>query len=277
LPAQTLPGEERPGHPAALVFFALGAAQVPPEPPLPGAVLLALLADLGLSEAGARSTILRMRRGGWLVSHRQGRTVAYAPSERILAGHRRRAATFSPPGPQWSGSFHALLVSVPEAARAFRDEFRRAAHIAGYRTMRAGLLVAPSDRRDEIGDILERIPPGASVVPAWLALAADDTRAVANDLWDLAELAERYRALARHARTAAATARDGCAGGAEALHAFAAATLPIYRAVADDPGLPAALLPPGWPAPELGAALGEALGAFGPAVGAHIDGLRAST
>jgi phenylacetic acid degradation operon negative regulatory protein len=265
--------DERLGHPAALILFALGAAQVPPEPPLPGSALIALLSDLGLSEGAARSAILRMRRGGWLVSYRHGRTVSYAPSERILAGHRRRAGAFTPAGPQWGGSFHALLVSVPESARSFRDEMRRAAQIAGYRTLRAGLLVAPGDRRDEIGDVLDRIPAQASVIPGWLELGSDDTRRVAHDLWSLEELGRRYLTLAGETRAAAATGA-GDHQGARAFGAFATATLPVYQAVADDPGLPSELLPPDWPAAELGAALGEALRVFGPPVGAHIDDLR---
>jgi phenylacetic acid degradation operon negative regulatory protein len=260
------------GNPVALILFVLGAAQVPPEPPLPGPALLALLADLGLSEGAARSAILRLRRGGWLVSRRQGRAVTYTPSDRIVAGHRRRAGTFGEAGPQWDGSFHALLVSVPEHARAFRDELRRAAQIAGYRTIRAGLLIAPSDRRDEIGDLLDRIPPDASIVSGWLTLGPEDTRRAARDLWALDDLAQRYRAAAARARDA--VERAGDARGSDAFRAFAAATLPVYQAVADDPGLPPALLPPDWPAPELGAALGEAIRGFGPAVAGHIADLR---
>jgi phenylacetic acid degradation operon negative regulatory protein len=216
-----------------------------------------------------------MRRDGWLLSQRQGRGVSYAPSERTLAGHRRRATTFTPEGPPWGGAFHALLVSVPETERAFRDEFRRAAHIAGYRILRAGLLVAPSDRRDEIGDLLERVPLDASVLPAWLELAPEDARREASQLWKLDDLEKRYRRLAEHARTAAAvvtssptTSEDGI------LRPFAEVTLPIYRAIADDPGLPADLLPRDWPARELGSALGEALRAFGPAVASHIERRR---
>jgi phenylacetic acid degradation operon negative regulatory protein len=237
--------------------------------------LLALLADLGLSEGAARSAILRMRRGGWLVSRRQGRTVAYQPSERMLAGHRRRAGALSPVRSEWDGAFHTLLFSVPEPARAFRDELRHAAHVAGYRTLRAGLLVAPGDRLDEVGDILDRVPPEASVVTGWLKLGAEDTRRVAGDLWALDDLGQRYRRLAASARAGAAGARADHATGATAFQSFAAATLPIYQAVADDPGLPGDLLPRDWPAPELGAALGEALRAFGPAVSDHIDELRA--
>jgi phenylacetic acid degradation operon negative regulatory protein len=233
-----------------------------------------MLSELGLSEAAARSAILRMRRGGWLVSIRDGRSVSYQPSDQILAGHQRRARSFTSSGPQWDGAFHALLVNVPERVRPFRDEFRRAAQVAGYRTLRAGLLIAPSDRHAELGTILDRVPPQASVVPGWLKLSPEDTRRVASDLWALSELGARYRAVTTAARAAVAEARDRPFRGAEAMRAFAAATLPLYRAVADDPGLPADVLPHDWPGPELGAAVGEALRAFAPAVNDYLADLR---
>jgi phenylacetic acid degradation operon negative regulatory protein len=266
---------EQSQNPARLILFVLGAARVPPEPALPGPALVALLGDLGLTEGAARSAILRLRRGGWLVSHRTGRTVAYAPSDQVLAGHRRRADSFGPARrPQWDGWFHALLVSVPEQRRAFRDELRRAAHLAGYATLRPGLMVAPSDRRNELGDLVARVPPGASVVAGRLELELDETRKVARQLWALDDLGRRYRALAAQARAASKAAQAGDLTGSDAFVAFAAATLPMYEAVADDPGLPAELLPAQWPAPELGAALAEALRAFGPPVTAHISDLR---
>lgn len=247
---------------------------MPPEPPLPGPALIGLLGELGLSEGAARSAILRMRRAGWLISQRTGRTVAYAPSEQVVAGHRRRADGFTSTGPPWDGSFHALLVSAAENRRAFRDALRRAAHIAGYRRLQAGLLVAASDRRAELGDLLQVIPPGASVVSGRLQLGPEDMRRVAQDLWALVELADRYQALASRATAAAATARSDPRQGSDAFRSFADATLPIYEAIADDPGLPEALLPAHWPGPQLAAALAETLAAFGPALVAHVAHLR---
>ena len=273
--AQVKSSRGRPGNPAAgLILFALGAARVPPEPPLPGPALIALVGDLGLSEAAGRSAILRMRRGGWLVSRRTGRTVSYAPSAPTLAGHRRRENAFAELDRAGGRQFHALLVSVPERNRAFRDELRRAAHVAGYRTLRAGLLVAPTDRRPELGDLLDRAPRGASVVAGRLELAPADASQVASELWALPDLAARYRVVAAQARAATTAARVDHPAGAAAFRALAAALLPVYEAIADDPGLPGELLPPAWPAAEVGAALGGALRVLGPPVSVHIDDLR---
>jgi phenylacetic acid degradation operon negative regulatory protein len=259
---------------ASLVFFTLGAAEVPPEAPLPGPVLVRLLGDLGLSEAAARSTILRMRQAGSISSARTGRTVGYAPSSATLAGHRRHAGQSDPAGPAWDGSFHAMVVTVPESRRSFRDGLRWASATAGYRSLRPGLLIAPSDRRAEIAPVLDRRPEDASVLFAQLRLSVEDSRAVAAELWELDELAHRYRALALAARNATVAARRRPPTGAAAVVGLAAATLPIFEAIRDDPGLPPQLLPPGWPQPELRADLTEALICLTPGVRGYIEHLR---
>lgn len=174
----------------------------------------------------------------------------------------------------WGGFFHAMVVSVPEHRRGFRDGLRRAVAIAGYRYMRPGLLIAPSDRRAEIAPVLDRTPKDASILFAELRLSAEDSRAVATELWGLDELAHRYRALAVAAREATATARRHPPTGPEALRALATATLPIYQAIRDDPGVPPQLLAPDWPQPELRASLGGILECLMPAVRHYIDQLR---
>jgi phenylacetic acid degradation operon negative regulatory protein len=259
---------------ASLVFFTLGAAGVPPDGPLPGPVLVRLLGDLGLSEAAARSTILRMRQAGSITSVRMGATVGYAPSSATLASHRRHAGQSDPAGPAWDGSFHALVVTVPESRRSFRDGLRWAGLTAGYRSLRPGLLIAPSDRRAEIAPVLDQKPDDASILFAQLRLSVEDSRAVAAQLWELDELGHRYRALTVAARDAVVAGRRRPPTGAAAMVALAAATLPIYEAIRDDPGLPHQLLPAGWPQPELRAALAEAHRCLNPGVVSYIEHLR---
>ncbi|MGH3765123.1 MAG: PaaX family transcriptional regulator C-terminal domain-containing protein [Pseudonocardiaceae bacterium] len=262
---------------AGLVFFTLGAAQVPPQPPLPGPVLVRLLADLGLGEGAARSTILRLRRSGSITSVRVGHTAGYAPSPSTLTGHRRHAAPPAAAGQGWNGAFHTMLVHVPERRRSFRDAFRRAATVAGYRSLRPGLLIAPSDRRTEIAPVLDRAPKDASVLFAQLRLSTEDSKTVAAQLWALEELGHRYRALAHAARDATQAARRSPPAGPVALRALAAATLPIYEAIRDDPDLPPQLLVPDWPQAELRTALREALHCLAPNVSSYIEQLRADT
>ncbi len=257
-----------------IVFFVLGAAQVPPSPPLPGPVLVRMVGDLGVAEGAARSTILRLRRAGSITSVRVDRTVGYAPSPSALAGHQRHA-TGSPA--EWDGEFHTLLVQVPERRRGFRDALRRAAHITGYRGLGPGLLVAPTDRRAELAPTLDRAPKDARILPGHLRLTVEDSRTVATKLWGLDELGARYRVLADAAHASAVQARADPPTGADALRALAAATLPIYEAIRDDPELPAPLLPPDWPQHRLRVALTESLSALVPPVAEYVASLRAGS
>ncbi|GAA3222241.1 hypothetical protein GCM10017691_08090 [Pseudonocardia petroleophila] len=257
------------------MFFVLGAARVPPSPPLPGPVLVRMLGDLGVAEGAARSTVLRLRRAGSITSVRMDRTVGYAPSASVLSGHRRHAAGSA--AAEWDGEFHTLLVQVPERRRGFRDALRRAAHTAGYRGLGPGLLIAPTDRRAELAPTLDRAPKDAQVLPGHLRLSVEDSRTVAERLWGLDQLGARYRVLADAAHTAAARARTDPPTGPDALRALAAATLPIYEAIRDDPELPTQLLAPDWPQHRVRVALTEALRALVPGVDEYVAALRAGT
>lgn len=255
------------------MWFVLGAAQVPPHPPLPGPVLVRMLGDLGVTEGAARSTILRLRRAGSITSVRVDRTVGYAPSPSTLVGHRRHAGGSA--AAEWDGEFHTLLVQVPERRRGFRDALRRAAHLAGYRGLGPGVLVAPTDRRAELAPTLARAPKDAQILPGHLRLTVEDSRTVATRLWGLDELGARYRVLADAGHTAAARARADPPSGADALRALATATLPIYEAIRDDPELPAQLLAPDWPQQRLRTELTACLRALVPGVEEYVAALRA--
>jgi phenylacetic acid degradation operon negative regulatory protein len=235
-------------------------------------VLVRMVGDLGMAEGAARSTILRMRRAGSITSVRVGRTVGYTPSPSAMADHRRHAGGSAAAG--WDGEFHTLLVQVPERRRAFRDALRRAAHIAGYRGLGPGLLVAPADRRAELAPTLDRAPKDAQILPGHLRLTLEDSRTVAARLWGLDELGARYRTLTDSARAAAEHARADPPTGPDALRALAAATLPIYEAIRDDPELPEQLLAPDWPQQRLRAALTDCLRVLVPGVAEYVAVLR---
>ncbi len=262
-----------------VVCFAMGFAQARATGPVPGPVLLRLLADLGVSGAAARSLLLRMRRDGLLSSQRAGRQAGYLLAPAVSAAQARMYRQLNGERPAWAGAFSGLLFTVPERDRPFRDKLRRLARLLGYAVLQPGLLIAATDRYEELAALLPAKPPGSQVRRASLAFSAADSREIAADLWDLRGLADRYRAVIaeadEHVRAAAPRQR----GDAAALRAFAAATLPMYEAAVADPDLPAELLPADWPGPEIGAMLGRAFRAFGPPLGEYlatvIDPLRA--
>jgi phenylacetic acid degradation operon negative regulatory protein len=253
-----------------LVVFAFGAASAPygGEPPggaLTGRALIQLLAELGLSPGAARSLLLRMRREGWLDSERAGREARYRLNPAVSAAQARIERQLRGQRPPWEGSFSGVLYEIPEPARPFRDRLRRTAQLLGYASLRPGLLIATTDRWAELGALLPAQPPGSQVLRVRIALEPEDSRAVAARLWHLERLATGYRQVTADMRALTARAAQLAPGG-EAFRAFAAATLPVYEVTADDPDLPAELLPADWPGDELTSALGQTLRAFFPLI-----------
>ncbi len=256
------------------VFFALGVARATPDDGVPGTALISLLSDLGLSESAARAAILRLRRHGWLSSTRHGRQTHYAPAPAILSHQQRLRDHFIAPTPPWEGAFHGLLYEIPERDRAFRDRLRRSARLLGYAPLRAGLLVAPTDRSAQLQPLLRNPPPKARLLPLSIKLAQRDSRRLARDLWALDALADDYRTHTEALRRAVLKAERSPLAGPRALRAFAAAMQPIYQAIANDPLVPQELLPADWPAPELSAAFQTALQTFAPPAIAYADNLK---
>ena len=254
-----------------LVYFVFGAAEVGAGGSLAGPVLLRLLADLGLSESAARSLLLRMRHDGLLSSERDGRTARYRLAPAVYAAQARMERQLRGQRPAWSGSFHGVLYEVPERSRAYRDRLRRSAQLLGYAVLRPGLLIATTDRSDELRSLLADQPTGSQVLWVQVTLEADDSRRVAADLWDLDRLATRYRAVVADARERIDRARFAQDG--HSFAAFAAAALPLFETAAADPDLPAALLPSNWPGNDVGVAIGAALEVFGPTVGRYVTDL----
>ena len=252
-----------------LVYFAFGAAEVGAGESLAALVLLRLLADLGLSESAARSLVLRMRHEGLLSSEREGRNARYRLAPAVYAAQARLERQLRGHRPAWTGSFYGVLYEVPERSRAYRDHLRRTAHLLGYAMLRPGLLIATTDRSQELRSLLPVRPTGSQVLWTRITLEAEDSRRVASELWDIDRLAARYRAVL-------AEARDGIdralrAQSDRSFAAFAAATLPLYETAASDPDLPAVLLPSDWPGDDVGAAIGRALEVFGPTVGRYVS------
>ncbi len=248
-----------------LVCFAFGVARaVRPDKQLAGSVLMRLLCDLGLSEAAGRSLLLRMRREGWLSSERVGREARYRLAPVIDAAQSRVERRVHGDRPAWSGSFNGVLYMVPERYRAFRDRLRRCAQLLGYVRLRPGLLIATTDRCQELLSLLPSPPPGSQMLSVRLTLSAEDSHRVAGELWGLDALAVRYRAVLADARDRTTRAGRHPPRNTAAFQAFAAATLPVYEIAGEDPDLPAALLPPDWPGKHVGATLHRAFQVFGP-------------
>lgn len=262
-----LDGETTPRM--GLVFFAFGVLRVPTGQPVAGPILIRLLADLGLSEAAARTLLLRMRRDGLLTSERAGRQARYRLAPVINATQERLGRQMGGHRPAWSGAFNGLLYEVPERRRDFRDRLRRTAQLLGYKTLRPGLLVATTDRWEEVRALLPTPPADSQLLWTSVRLGAEDSRRVAAELWALEALAARYRAVITEARDRTTRAESQPASFSD----YVATTFPVYHVIADDPDLPAELLLANWPGDQLAATLQRANRVFTPMLQEYVAGL----
>lgn len=256
----------------ALVVFTFRVAQ---REELPGPVLVELLSKFDVSPGAARATILRMRRAGWLEVARTGRRATYRLNP-LLAASADRVAGLLSMAPRWEGAFSGILYSVPEERRAFRDSFRRAGMLAGYGLLRPGLLISPVDRFDQLRPLVAPDGEGAQVIPLRLAMATDDARSIAAQVWSLGVLGSAYEERTTALRPQLETVRRQPPSGAEALRLYAELLLPVFDVLARDPGLPRELLPDDWPGDEVRHRLGDVFATMGPIVTDYVNDLLAA-
>ncbi len=235
----TSPGRVSRGRGPGEVAFLFGIAG---RTVLPGAALRRLLGQLDHSPDAGRTLLARMVRAGQLSSHRQGRTTTYALAGEFLAGWERVRTQAMTRPVAWSGQFHTVLHTVPEEHRAFRDALRRTAVLAGYGTLQPGVLVSVTDRREVLAPLLDRAPTGALVRLGTLGLSATAAADAASVAWDLPGLAATY---ADHVE------RLDARPGPEDLGAFVRTFQPVLTDTLREPALDPALMPRGWPGPEL--------------------------
>ena len=219
---------------------------------LTGPALVMLLGGLGRGESAARNLLTRMRDLGALEVESRGRTNVYRLADSSMSRYREVEGTSGPP--EWTGSFAALVHQVPESQRTLRDRLLHQANNAGYGQLRAGVLIATSDRWDRL-----RMDESEFSGEAWIhrttltPRSLDQAVAISRTAWNLLELERAYaRALARCADVPAIVNPSW-------------ALLVLWRELYDvfltaqlqDPHLPEALLPADWPAVRFAAAQAE--------------------
>jgi phenylacetic acid degradation operon negative regulatory protein len=220
--------------------------------------LLQLLRPLGLSDQAVRSTLSRMLRRGWFTTRRDGRLSFYAPtpktSKLLDEGETR---LFAPVVPRpWDGRWHILSYSIPESQRQLRDRLRQRLVWLGYGNLNPGTWVSPYAPPDDLVAWLAGNRAGKRVDRFVAQLEGDDPTALVSRAWDLKGLKRSYdRFLRAHrpefdalrAARSPATALDPEVAFARRFHV----TEEFLGFPYVDPGLPAELLPPGWPGQEV--------------------------
>ncbi len=240
---------------------------------LPGPILITLIRAMDdLSEAAVKSLLHRMVGLGMLEVTRQGRVGVYRLAGTMLAGfaavrdHGRIRTPLA-----WTGAFHSVIYDIPESHRPLRDQLRNQAFRAGYRALRPGVLISPTD---ESAALKQPTEPGLRCVMGWLSVELDEARAIARTAWDL----DRHRASRQRAiGTLRAALANPAPEDPEALRRYHQVIQPVVDVRFNDGDLPPELLPDDWPGGELFALMDEVTRHLGPAVDRYVAGVLAAS
>jgi phenylacetic acid degradation operon negative regulatory protein len=216
---------------------------------LPSAAIVALLAEAGVSQAGARTAISRLARRGVLESRRQGRRSSYrltpAAAAFLVVGG---SAIVSPSGTRpWDEQWTLIAFSLPQEEGARRRGLRGKLRWMGYAPLYDGLWISPHDLSEKVKARLAELTLGTLTVFRARHVELDAAiRRNPLDAWDTADIARQYESFIRRWSTTLPRAAAGQITGAEAVRARTEVMDTYRRLPILDPQLPTRLLPPGW-------------------------------
>ncbi|WP_030437640.1 PaaX family transcriptional regulator [Actinoplanes subtropicus] len=263
--AVRLPRRQAGNSPQGLAVTLLADYTLRTRAWLPSAAIVALLAEAGVSEAGARTAISRLARRRVLESRREGRHSSYrltrAAAAFLVVGG---SAIVSPAGTRpWDGQWTLIAFSLPQEESTLRRGLRGRLRWMGYAPLYDGLWISPHDLTEKTKARLAELTLGTLTVFRARHVELDAAiRRNPLDAWDTAEIARQYEAFIRRWSTTPPRAAGGRITGAEAVRARTEVMDTYRRLPILDPQLPARLLPPGWlrePARELFVAVYDGL------------------
>lgn len=254
-----------------MLLTLLGEFVHPANQPVWTATLLDAFAAAGIGEKSARQAIARAAAAGWIDNARDGRRASWritAAGTRLIAegsarlrsiresreltassepNRLKRSTQSKPPKDAtsaWPGEWIVLHISLPEDRRADRLRLYRALSWLGFGNPTPGLWLCPHAGRADAGEsAIKRLGLDAHTL-AFTARAlqfGQSARALALQSWDLPALALHYKTLVK--RFSALRPR----GDAAVFAAHIGLVNQLQRLPSIDPGLPALLLPAGWP------------------------------
>ncbi|WP_433305336.1 PaaX family transcriptional regulator [Actinoplanes sp. CA-030573] len=212
---------------------------------LPSGAIVALLAEAGVSPAGARTTISRLARRGVIESHREGRHSSYRLTAAAATFLAVGGSAIVSPGlvPPWDGQWTLIAFSLPQEEGTLRRALRGQLRWMGYAPLYDGLWISPHELSEKTKARLAELTLGTLTVFRARHVELDAAiRRNPIDAWDTAGIARQYEAfIARWAETLPRTLT-----GSEAVRARTEVMNTYRRLPVLDPNLPARLLPPGW-------------------------------
>ncbi|MBY8870688.1 PaaX family transcriptional regulator [Micromonospora sp. PLK6-60] len=233
---------------------------------LPSAAIVALLAEAGVTTAGARTAISRLARRGVLEGSRQGRRSSYRLSRAAAAdlsiGGRWILASTTSAG-EWDGCWTIVAFSLPQDRSAQRRALRGQLRWLGYAPLYDGLWISPYEMTRPARARLTELTRGAVTVFRGPHLPLDGTsRRAPIDAWDIDAISRHYEAFLRRWTPLLPRVASGQVDGAAAVRTRAQVMDTFRRFPTLDPQLPVELLPAGWlrqPARDLFAAVYDGL------------------
>ena len=207
--------------------------------------LVAVLAELGISDRNARQAIARLADGGTLRNERLGRRARWhltREAEEFLTKGAERIYGFGSDSDSWDGHWLMLMCSVPEDQRADRPRLRSRLGFEGFGFLAPGIAIcAHIDREAAAARVLHDLGLLADAVllrSEASPLSPDAT--LIERAWDLASLGDTYSEfIARFHQRRPTSDPQRCAAVVELVHAW-------RRFPSIDPELPARLLPRRW-------------------------------
>jgi phenylacetic acid degradation operon negative regulatory protein len=231
-------------RPQSVIFTLLAEHLLDTDAGLFSGSFIEVLGRIGIGEHATRSTLARMARRGLLVGQRKARKTYFRMTPRctaILEDGRHRIWHMGAVNTAEVAHWTLLTFSLPEAWRQKRDDLRARLTWAGFGPLQNGAWLAPSeiDVRPIVSELqLEQHVRAFHVQPA----PPTDAAAVIRDAFDLAALAERYRAFSRAWERPSKRLRD------EPLVLTLRLSTEWLSIIRDDPRVPVQLLPKDWPA-----------------------------
>lgn len=236
------------GRPQDLLLTLLGDYWYGQDQPLPLRALVAVLAEFGVSEAGARAAVNRLSRRGLLAGSKLGRQSGYSltpNADRVLSEGLQRIRDFGRADAPWSGKWIIVAFSVPEHRRDLRHVLRTRLRWLGFAPLYDGTWVSPKPVAAQVAETLRDL----DVTTAAIFEAASVSESPHHPLsaWDICGLRAAYDQFLEAFAPLLQRMRAGTIGTAEAL-VKRTEVMDAWRQFPNlDPELPAILLPEPWP------------------------------
>jgi phenylacetic acid degradation operon negative regulatory protein len=260
-----LPRRQTGGSPQGLAVTLLADYTLRSRAWLPSAAIVALLAEAGVSQAGARTAISRLARRGVLEGHRQGRRSFYrltAAAAAFLAVGG--SAIVSPAATQpWDEWWTLIAFSLPQEEGTLRRGLRGQLRWMGYAPLYDGLWISPHDLSEKTKARLSGLALGTLTVFRARHVELDAAiRRNPLDAWNTTDIARQYELFVQRWSPTLPLTHTGRITGADAVRTRTEVMDTYRRLPILDPQLPARLLPPGWlrePARDLFTAIYDGL------------------